>query len=208
MKIYISGKITGLPLSEARQRFEDAAVFLAEIGFDPVNPLNNGLESSATWKEHMVADIRLLLDCDAIFMMDGWMESKGASIEYDIAQRMEKHIWFESQDSKIWQEIGCWVELKGGKNNKVQRIAYAINKVMNLLPWQYEARRGKRNKVFARMFFVYHCRRLKMTLKQITKYINRDHTLILYLLRKYEDDFNYNPQFRELAEKVNNLLNV
>ena len=80
MKVYISGKITGLPLSEVRERFADAAIFLDNIGFEPVNPLNNGLTASADWKDHMTADIRMLLDCDAIYMMDNWMESKGASI--------------------------------------------------------------------------------------------------------------------------------
>lgn len=194
MKIYISGKITGLPLPEARQRFEDAAVFLAEIGFDPVNPLNNGLESSATWQEHMVADIRLLLDCDAIFMMDGWMESRGASIEYDIANRLNMDVWFES---KICRE-----------DQAVLRIQNAIHEVTGLRFNQYTTKCRKRDHFYARMLFVYHCRRLKMTLTQIAKHVHRDHSSMLHFLRKYDDDFNYNPQFRELAEKVNNLLNV
>ena len=194
MKIYISGKITGLPLSEARQRFEDAAVFLAEIGFDPVNPLNNGLESSAMWKEHMVADIRLLLDCDAIFMMDNWIESRGASIEYDIANRLNMDVWFESNIRR--------------ENRAVLRIQNAIHEVTGLRLNQYATKSRKRDCFYARMLFVYHCRRLKMTLTQIAKYVHRDHSSMLHFLRKYEDDFNFNPQFRELAEKVNQLLNT
>lgn len=65
----------------------------------------------------------------------------------------------------------------------------------------------KREGVFARMIFVYHCRKRKMKLIHIAKYVHRDHSSMLHLLKKYEDDFKYNPQFRELATRVNNILN-
>ena len=192
MKIYISGKITGLPLSEVRQRFADTAAFLDTIGFEAVNPLNNGLEEKADWKDHMAADIRMLLDCDAIYMMDNWMESRGASIEYDIANRLNMDVWFESTIRR--------------ENQAVLRIQNAIHEVTGLRLNQYATKSRKRSLFYARMLFVYHCRRLKMTLTQIAKHIHRDHSSMLHFLRKYDDDFNYNPQFRELADKVNQLL--
>jgi len=194
MKIYISGKITGLPLSEVRQCFDAAAAFLNEIGFEAVNPLNNGLKESACWKDHMAAGIRMLLDCEAIYMMDNWMDSQGASIEYDIANRLNMDVWFES---KIQRE-----------NQQVMRIQNAIHEVTGLRFNQYVTKSRKREHFFARMLFVYHCRKLKMTLTQIAKYIHRDHSSMLHFLRKYDDDFTYNPQFRGQAEKVNQLLNL
>ncbi len=193
MKIYISGKITGLPLSEVRQRFADTAAFLDAIGFEAVNPLTNGLDESADWKEHMVADIRMLLDCEAIYMMDNWIESRGASIEYDIANRLNMDVWFES---KIRRE-----------NQAVLRIQNAIHEVTGLRFNQYTTKSRKRDYFFARVLFVYHCRQLKMTLTQIAKHIHRDHSTMLHFLRKYREDYDYNPQFRELADKVNQLLN-
>ena len=42
MRIYISGKISGLPYKEAEQRFEDAEALLTELGFEVINPLKNG----------------------------------------------------------------------------------------------------------------------------------------------------------------------
>ena len=39
MRIYISGKISGLPLDDVKVRFADAKSFLDEIGFEAVNPL-------------------------------------------------------------------------------------------------------------------------------------------------------------------------
>ena len=94
MRIYISGKISGLQLDDVKVRFADAKAFLDEIGFEAVNPLEKGLPDDAPWEQHMVKDIELLLSCDAIYMMDNWTESTGAGIEYDIAFRLGKDIWF------------------------------------------------------------------------------------------------------------------
>lgn len=85
MKVYISGPITGLPLETVYNNFTNAEVRLLEQGYGVVNPLNNGLPTNATWNEHMRADLKLLLDCDAIYMLDGWEYSRGASLEYDLA---------------------------------------------------------------------------------------------------------------------------
>lgn len=193
MKIYISGKISGLPMSDVRQHFANAAALLEAIGFEAVNPLNNGLQPTADWKEHMIADIGMLLDCDAIYMMDNWMESRGASIEYDIANRLNMDVWFESNIRR--------------ENQAVMRIQNAIHEATGLRFNQYTTKCRKREHFFARMLFVYHCRQLKMTLTQIAKHVHRDHSSMLHFLRKYDDDYKFSPQFRELADKVNQLLN-
>ena len=85
MKVYISGPISGLPLETVYNNFTNAEVRLLEQGYEVVNPLNNGLPRESTWNEHMRADLKLLLDCDAIYMLNGWEYSKGASLEYDLA---------------------------------------------------------------------------------------------------------------------------
>ncbi len=85
MKVYISGKITGLPFEEVEGNFYHAQNRLEEEGFEVVNPLENGLPREAEWREHVKADIRLLLECDTIYLLENWKESKGARIERDIA---------------------------------------------------------------------------------------------------------------------------
>jgi len=40
------------------------------------------------YKEYMIADITALFYCDAIFMLNGWEESKGARIEKFIAKEV------------------------------------------------------------------------------------------------------------------------
>ena len=105
MKVYISGPITGLPYEEVEKSFNEADIRLQEQGYEVVNPLNNGLPRESTWNEHMIADIKLLLDCDAIYMLNGWEISKGACIEFNIAVSLNYVIinrWLHSQDiSKI-----------------------------------------------------------------------------------------------------------
>lgn len=193
MRIYVSGKISGLPFEEVRGRFSDAKELLDEIGFEAINPLEKGLPQDAPWEMHMVKDIELLLSCDAIYMMDNWTDSVGAGIEYDIAMRTGKDIWFES--NIIRDEA------------KVMRIQNAIHEATGLRFSDYITKSRKRDGFYARMIFVHHCRAIKLRLTRIAKYVHRDHSSILHLLRKYEDDFRYNEQFREIAIRVNNILN-
>lgn len=193
MKIYISGKITGLPFNEVQDRFEGAESLLTELDFEVVNPLKNGLSFNDTWERHISRDIALLLPCDAIYMMDNWVDSLGASIEYDIALRMRKDIWFESNVIR--------------DNIQVLRIQNAIHEVTGMKFNEYITKSRKRDGFYSRMIFVYHCRQLKMRLTKIAKFVHRAHSSILHLLKKYEDDFKFNPAFREMAQRVNNILN-
>lgn len=85
-KIYISGPISGLPFETVERNFNDAEIRLQEQGHEVVNPLDNGLTKDHSWTEHMRADLKLLLDCDAIYLLKGYQDSKGAMIEYDLAR--------------------------------------------------------------------------------------------------------------------------
>lgn len=84
-KVYISGAIAGHDLAERKSAFKAAERELAEMGFSPVNPFDNGVPDEAHWRAHMRADIVLLLGCDLIYMLRGWELSKGAKLEHDVA---------------------------------------------------------------------------------------------------------------------------
>lgn len=196
MRIYISGKISGLPYNEVEQKFEDAEALLTELGFEVVNPLKNGLSPDAPWIKHFCKDIELLDSCDAIYMMDNWNDSRGARHEFEFAKKEGKDMLFETS-----------VIVHNKEDEAVIRIQNAIHEVTGLRFNQYITKSRKRDGVFARMIFVYHCRKRKMKLTQIARYVHRDHSSMLHLLKKYDDDFKYNPQFREMATRVNNILN-
>jgi hypothetical protein len=193
MKIYISGKISGLPFSEVKAKFQAVQDFLEDLDFEVVNPMNNGLTKDDTWEQHMINDIVMLLPCEAIYMLDNWTDSVGASIEYDIAMRTGKDVWFESRIVR--------------NQRVVLKIQNAIHEVTGMKFNEYITKSRKRDGFFARMLFVYHCRQERMKLTTIAQYVHRDHTSMLYLLKKYEDETKYNPTFRELAQKVDNILN-
>lgn len=95
MKIYISGKISGTDLTETRKRFAAVAKVMKRIGVEPVNPLENGLSEHDTWKAHMLKDIADMLQCKAIYMLQGWQDSKGACIEHYIATKVGMPIMYE-----------------------------------------------------------------------------------------------------------------
>ena len=80
--------IAGLPLHEAKERFFNAAIELDKAGYIPINPFNNGLGELATWNDHMKADLKLMLDCDMVYLLPDWMDSKGATIEKNLAEAL------------------------------------------------------------------------------------------------------------------------
>lgn len=92
-KIYISGKITNNANYEVE--FEAAELALKIAGFQPVNPAQEHLPDGATWADYMRHDIKLLCDCDAVYMLNGWRESAGAKIEHKLARDLEIEIIYE-----------------------------------------------------------------------------------------------------------------
>ena len=75
--------------------FSAAEKQLRELEFVPVNPHHNGVASGSTWSEHMRADIKMLMDCNRIYMLRGWEKSRGALIEYQLAVELGMVIMHE-----------------------------------------------------------------------------------------------------------------
>ena len=68
MKIYISGKISGLPIKNVIEKFKWHAGFLEMKGHEPVNPIDvSPFDETKDWSDYMVDDIAALLKCEAIY---------------------------------------------------------------------------------------------------------------------------------------------
>lgn len=93
MKIYISGKISGLRPKDVRAIFNRAAYEISLRDNTPINPLENGLTSDHPWILHMMVDLWMLKQCDAIFMLPNWRQSRGAIIEFIMAKLLRKQIF-------------------------------------------------------------------------------------------------------------------
>lgn len=100
MKIYISGKITGIE-KEAEAIFEEAENNLKLLGYEVVNPLKLNHNHDKSWHAYMKEDIKALCDCDHIFMLDNWLDSKGARIEFEIACKLDIKIVYQYKISSI-----------------------------------------------------------------------------------------------------------
>lgn len=95
MKIYLSGKISGTDLTHTRKRFSAVADKLQSLGHEVTNPFCNGLSEAAPWEEHIAKDIINLIDCEGIYMLQGWEDSQGARIEHAVAKEIGLKVMYE-----------------------------------------------------------------------------------------------------------------
>lgn len=84
MKIYISGKISGIEI-DAAYYFASAEQELKSLGYEVINPMTLSHEHDKSWHSYMKEDVKALCECDEIFMLSNWTDSKGAIIEHTIA---------------------------------------------------------------------------------------------------------------------------
>lgn len=88
MKLYVAGPMTGYP-DHNLPEFARVTSELKSVGYDVVNPGERGALDGWSWSDYLRADIPLLLACDAVAVLPGWENSKGARLEVTIAMDLE-----------------------------------------------------------------------------------------------------------------------
>jgi hypothetical protein len=91
-RLYLSGPMSNLP-DENFPAFNEASAKLRAAGFTVVNPAElkvdvTGLTGRARWQKFLKADLKALVDCDAIVMLPGWESSEGAELERYVAKKL------------------------------------------------------------------------------------------------------------------------
>lgn len=88
MKVYISGPISGH--SDAPEKFEQAKKQLLDLNkeYIPISPMDLSHKHDKSWFNYMREDIQAMMECEAIYMLNGWKKSMGARIENDLAQSL------------------------------------------------------------------------------------------------------------------------
>lgn len=92
MRIYVSIPISGHDLATQRAKAAEVAGMIKSLGHEPVNPFDTPeappeMSDKEKYAYYMGCDIERLLLCDAIFMCEGWKDSKGCRTELAVAER-------------------------------------------------------------------------------------------------------------------------
>lgn len=87
-RVYISGPMTGLPEFNY-PAFHAAEAEWAAAGWEVLNPARNADgDTTHPWAFYIRLDIPLVLSADAIAMLPGWENSRGANLERTIAEAL------------------------------------------------------------------------------------------------------------------------
>lgn len=105
MKVYISGKISDCP--NYLDNFMIAEGELINEGHNVINParIMANFPKETRYVEYMAMSLRLLDECDTIYLLTNWYSSYGARIEYLYALSQGKEVIFQGE--------------RKGSNNKV-----------------------------------------------------------------------------------------
>ena len=93
MKIYIGGKITGLPIPVYKQKFNEARQKVKDMYPDAEVIIPTDLCADDTgWAESMEICLDTLWGCDIICFTPDWQDSQGSLIERKIAEKLGRKI--------------------------------------------------------------------------------------------------------------------
>ena len=87
-KCYISVPITGRDGDAVEADIIYASALVGKLGYEAVDPTSVEVQpdGESDYATCMGNCIRALLECDAIFMCNGWERSKGCRAEFEVAK--------------------------------------------------------------------------------------------------------------------------
>lgn len=100
-RIYIAGPMTGLPDNN------DAAARLRKRAWHVESPAENPaphVDADCNWTAYMRMGVSQLMTCHAIYLLPGWQQSKGASLEYMVAQQLGLAVYEHVKQDDVLQE--------------------------------------------------------------------------------------------------------
>lgn len=101
MNIYISGPISGQDKVRTRDRFRNTERIITAAGHKAINPIDIA-EWGLDWSTYMqiAFDVLKSGDVDVVYMLSGWQDSDGASLEHYLAIVQGIPIAYQSKDDR------------------------------------------------------------------------------------------------------------
>ena len=101
--IYVSGRYSATNNRHIEDNIANARIVAEKLwarGWAVVCPhLNTAhMENIADYEVFMEGDMEILSRCDAIYMVNGWLESSGAVREHSFAESNRKFIMYEANN--------------------------------------------------------------------------------------------------------------
>lgn len=96
--IYLSGPMAGIEAHNYPE-FNRMAALLREKGHKVFNPAELPRMDGWEWHDYVKRDvISMLMYCDTIALMPGWVKSRGSSFEKMIAEKIKFYVMFLNSD--------------------------------------------------------------------------------------------------------------
>lgn len=96
MRIFISLPISSMDEKRQREKADKIKMALSKHGYEVVNPFDVYAGENPKHIDYLLADLRALNDCDAIYLCKGWQNSKSCQMEREFAEVYGKRLMFES----------------------------------------------------------------------------------------------------------------
>jgi hypothetical protein len=92
MKAYIAGKISGLDIQKAKNKFDFAELYLTRKGYTVINPMKLAHNHDKSWEAYMKECIAEMIKCDVVYLLPDWHMSDGAKLEKYIANKLKINV--------------------------------------------------------------------------------------------------------------------
>lgn len=94
-KIYVGGKVSGLAPSEFHAKFDKAKALVQKLNPDAEIIIPTDLcNDDWNWEKCMDVCLDALWNCDTLYLMSDWKDSKGSFIEKKIAEKRCMKIFY------------------------------------------------------------------------------------------------------------------
>lgn len=100
-KVYISLPITGHDIEQVKRQAEEVKQRIENDNVEAITPFDVCDEKDRPYSYYMGRDIEALIECDGIYVCNGWHSSKGCQAEVHVAVVYDKKMVFESK-SKVF----------------------------------------------------------------------------------------------------------